>query len=113
MYQTEKQVKEMGDKLSSEDKGKIEAALGRLKEAQKGSNIEEIKSALDGVNSTWNEIAQKMYAQGQGPDQQGAPGAQPGAEQQSEKASAGEKEEEKVEDADYEVVDEDDKKKKK
>ncbi len=47
VYQTEKQIKELGDKLSDEDKGKIEAAFGRLKEAQKGNNVDEIKSALE------------------------------------------------------------------
>jgi len=113
VYQTEKQVSEMGDKLNDEDKGKIEAALGRLKEAQKGSNLDEIKSALEAVNSTWNEIAQKMYAQGQAPGEEGAPGEQPSAEQAQEEASTEDKGE-KVEDADYEVVDDaDDKKKKK
>jgi molecular chaperone DnaK len=112
VYQTEKQINEFGDKLGDEDKGKIEAAIGRLKEAQKGASVDEIKSALDAVNTTWNEIAQKMYAQGQGPDQAGA---QPGAEEAQQGAApdegAAEEKEGKVEDADYEVVDEDEKKK--
>lgn len=112
VYQTEKQIKEMGDKLNNEDKGKIEAALGRLKEAQKGSNTDEIKSSLDAVNTTWNEIAQKMYAQGQAPGQEGTPEAQPGAEQGKKEKSGSNKKEENVEDADYEVVDEEEKKKK-
>lgn len=106
IYQTEKQIKEFGEKLGDEDKGKIEAAIGRLKEAQKGANIDEIKSALDAVNTTWNEIAQKMYAQGQGSDQAGT---QPDAGQET--ADGKEEPEEeggKVEDADYEVVDEKD-----
>lgn len=111
IYQTENQIKEMGDKLNDEDKGKIEAAIGRLKEAKKGDNLDEIKSALDSVNTTWNEIAQKMYAQGEGPGQDGAPGAEQ-AEQQQEAASD-KKEDGAVEDADYEVVDEEDKDKKK
>lgn len=111
VYQTEKQIKEMEDKLSSEDKSKIETALGRLKEAQKGSNVDELKSAIDGVNSTWNEIAQKIYAQTGAQE-----GQQPGAEETAGAAGAeagqaeGEKEkkgEDKVEDADYEVVDDD------
>ncbi|MCB0282974.1 MAG: molecular chaperone DnaK [Calditrichae bacterium] len=114
VYQTEKQIKEMADKLSADDKGKIETAIGRLKEAQKGSNTDEIKSALDAVNTTWNEIAQKMYAQGQGPGQ-----GQPGAEQQQDPKNSDKKQSAKgsakeddgaVEDADYEVVDDDNKK---
>ncbi|MGD9899726.1 MAG: molecular chaperone DnaK, partial [Calditrichaceae bacterium] len=47
VYQTEKQPKELGDKISDDDKTKIETAIGRLKEALKGSNSNEIKSAFD------------------------------------------------------------------
>ena len=49
IYQTEKQMKEMGDKLDAETKSKLETSLGRLKEAQKGSNIDEMKSALGSI----------------------------------------------------------------
>lgn len=103
IYQTEKQLKELQDKMSAEDKTKIETALGRLKEAQKGSNINEIKSALDGLNNTWNEVAQKIYAQA-GPQAQpgaGDMGAQPTDSQGNGDGKS------KVEDADYEVVDDD------
>ena len=44
LYQSEKQMKEMGEKLDGEAKSKLETAIGRLKEAQKGSNLEEMKS---------------------------------------------------------------------
>ena len=54
VYQTESQVKEMADKLSDEDKGKIDAALGRLKEAQKGDNLDEIKSSLEILRRSQN-----------------------------------------------------------
>jgi len=105
IFQTEKQMKEMEEKIEADDKTKLETVLGRLKEAQKSENVEEMKSAIEGVNTTWNEIAQKLYAQA-GP-QPGAEQDQPGAEQ----AQAGAQtetpsEESKVEDADYEVVDE-------
>ncbi len=103
VYQTEKQLKEMADKIADEDKTKIETAIGRLKESLKGSNIDEIKSAMDAANTAWNEAAQKMYSTGQGPEQPGAAGgAQPGAEG-AEEAKDGDS----VEDADYEVVDDD------
>ncbi len=108
IYQTEKQMKEMEDKIEAADKTKLETALGRLKEAQKSGNVDEMKSAIDGVNNTWNEVAQKLYAQG---------GAQPGAGAQAGPQAAGgpqteaqaepASEEGKVEDAEYEVVDED------
>lgn len=109
IYQTEKQLKELQDKMSTEDKTKIETALGRLKEAQKGSNVDEMKSALDGLNNTWNEIAQKIYAQ---TGAQAQPGAEAGAgdmgSQPTDSQENGDGEGKgKVEDADYEVVDDD------
>ncbi|RMH63094.1 MAG: molecular chaperone DnaK [Calditrichaeota bacterium] len=101
VYQTEKQLKEMGDKVAADDKTKIETAIGRLKEALKGSNTDEIKSAMDAVNTAWNEAAQKMYGQ---------PGAQqPGPEAAADQQAKTEenKDGDSVEDADYEVVDDD------
>ncbi len=121
VYQTEKQLDEMKDKISDEDKGKIEAALGRLKEAQKSNNVDEMKSSLEGVNTIWNEIAQKLYAQtgaqgqpgaqgsGEGPDMGAAGAAEAGAEAPGQSSSET-KDDGKVEDADYEVVDEEEKK---
>jgi molecular chaperone DnaK len=109
VYQTEKQMEELKDKLEADDKSKLETALGRLKEAQKGTNIDELKSATEDLNKIWNEIAQKVYAQtgagaqgqpGAGPDM--GTGAGPGA---SEAPPGGGNGEQKVEDADYEVVD--------
>jgi molecular chaperone DnaK len=110
VYQTEKQLKEMEDKIEPDDKNKIETALGRLKEAQKGSNVDELKSALDAVNATWNEVAQKIYAQSgaqAGPEGPGPQAGEAGAAGAgAESAGTGSKEDE-VEDADYEVVDDD------
>ena len=117
IYQTEKQLKDLKDKMSAEDRAKLETALGRLKEAHKSNNVEEMKSAMDQVNATWNEIATKLYGQG------GAAGAGAGAGAGAAGAQAGgtagatggttgeqpqgESSEGKVEDADYEVIDED------
>ena len=106
IYQTEKSLKEQGDKIDSEDKNKVEAAIGRLTEAVKTDNVEEMKSAIEGLNNVWGEIASKLYAQAQtqpGPEAQPGPGAQaqePGPEAESGK---------KVEDADFEVIDDKDK----
>jgi molecular chaperone DnaK len=111
VYQTEKQMEELKDKMSDEDKSKVETALGRLKEAQKGSNTDELKSALDSLNKTWNEIAQKIYSQTGAQGQPGAQGAGPdmGAGAAGTKTSDNSNGEpkSKVEDADYEVVDDD------
>lgn len=109
LYQTEKQMQELGDKLDGESKSKIETSLGRLKEAIKGSNVDEMKSATEQLNTEWNEIATKMYAQTGG--QPGQPGAEQAGPQDPAAAGAEAKPEEgngkgEVQDADFEVVDE-------
>ncbi len=93
IYQTEKNLKEFGSKLDDANKSKIEAAVNRLKEAIKTDNIQEIKSATDALNHMWNEVSTRMYQQ--------TAGAQAGP-QTGTTSSTGEK----VEEADYEVVDE-------
>jgi molecular chaperone DnaK len=102
VYQTEKNLKEMDEKLDATLKNKIEGALTRLKDALKTENLDEIKSATDGLNQTWSEASSKMY------QQQGAPQGSPtGAEGPTE--STTQDGQEKVEEADYEVVDDDNK----
>ena len=107
VYQTEKQMKEMEDKLEADDKTTIETSLGRLKESLKNDNVDEMKSAIEQVNKDWNEIATKIYSQ---------TGAAPGAEQQAppqgepESKGGNGKPDGEVQDADYEVVDDDKKK---
>jgi molecular chaperone DnaK len=107
VYQTEKNIQEYGDKLDGEAKNKLEAAVGRLKEAVKGSNIDEIKSATEALNKVWQEAASQMYAQTAGAE--GAQAGQPGPEAQAEAQDqdTGKKKKGKVEDADFEVVDDD------
>ena len=63
VYQTEKQVKELGDKLPADAKGKIDAAVERLKAVKDSDNLEEIKSATTQLEQVWNEAAQNIYAQ--------------------------------------------------
>ncbi len=107
VYQTENNLKEYGDKLGDEAKNKIEAAVGRLKEASKTDNLEEIRSATDALNQSWNEVSSDLYQQAgaQGQDTGQATG------QDSPKDSQGGKDE-SVEEADYEVVDDDNKEEK-
>lgn len=98
VYQTEKNIKENADKLDAETKNKLEAAVGRLKEAVKTDNVDEMKSAIEGVNQVWHQAASKMYeAAGAQQQQQAGP-------ESSDAESAGQKPPE-AEDADYEVVD--------
>ena len=108
VFETEKNLNELGDKLDEDSKSKLQAALDRTREALKGSDMNEIKSSQEALTQIWNEVAQKLY-QTQAADQQGAPGA--GAES----AGAGSKAESEAEvvDADYEVVDEEKDKEKK
>lgn len=101
VYQTEKQIKEFGDKLESSVKNQLEAALGRLKEAVKGDNINEMKSAIEGVNSIMQQAAQKMYETA---SQQQAAQEQQGGKQEQQASEKDKKDD--AEDADFEVVDE-------
>ncbi|MFQ6115466.1 MAG: molecular chaperone DnaK, partial [bacterium] len=103
VYQTEKNIKEMGDKINSDEKSKLETAVGRVKEAIKTDNLDEIKSSTEALSQAWNEVASKMYERTTAQS-----GAQAGA---SETKAETEAKDEKVEEADFEVVDEDKNKK--
>jgi molecular chaperone DnaK len=108
VFQTEKQLKEFGAKVSAEARAKVESANEKLREALKSDNIAAIKSTMEALNTAWNEASTQMYQQAtQAGDQPGAgpQGGPAGGAQQG----AGEK---KVEDAQYEVVDDKGKEKK-
>jgi molecular chaperone DnaK len=109
-YQTEKNLKEYGEKIDADARAKIEAAVARVREALKGSATAEIKSAADALNQVWQEAASKMYANasapgsGPGPGGPGPGGPGPDAASGSGPGPGGDG---KVRDADYEVVDDD------
>lgn len=79
IFQTEKQLKEYGDKLSDDNKKPIEEALANLKTAHQSQDIASIDTAMEGLNKAWEGAAQEMYAATQGAEG-GAPGAEPGAD---------------------------------
>ncbi len=106
VYQTEKSLKESGDKIDSDSRNKLEAAIGRVKEATKADNSNEIKSAIDDLNQIWQTVASQMY-QASGDAQQGGPQAGPQGEEQQAAGEEKSDDSEQAEDADYEVVDED------
>ncbi|MBX2992580.1 MAG: molecular chaperone DnaK [Bacteroidetes bacterium] len=106
VFQTEKQLKEFGDKVSTSGKAKVENANNALKEAIKGGNIGAIKAAIEELNAAWNEASAQMYQQATG----GQAGPQPGQGGPSAGPEQPKTEEKKVEDAQYEVVDEEKKK---
>ena len=104
VYQTEKNLQEMADKLDADTKARLEAAIGRVKEALKGSNTEEIKSANEALTQVWHQVAGELYKQASeqaGPEQAGPQpsGAQPETGQEPEA-----KGDDKAVDADFEVV---------
>jgi molecular chaperone DnaK len=77
IFQTEKQLKEFGDKIPANKKGDIENALNELKEAHKVRDIATITSATEKLNNAWQAASQDMYAQSQPGSDAGA-GANPG-----------------------------------
>ena len=109
VWQTERQIEELKDKLDPESKAKLQAGADRIKEAIKGSDVKAIKSASDDLEHIWQEVSTKMYERvqkEQTSEQQSANGGagtgpQPGSAEAGSKKSKGEGE---VENADYEVV---------
>ncbi len=83
IFQTEKQLKEYGDKLSEGNKTAINGALEKLREAHKSQDLANIETALAALNAAWQTASQEMYAAS------GAAGAQPGAGANGAGASAG------------------------
>ena len=96
VYQTEKTLKELGDKISADEKQKIEDKLAKLKKELEGNNTQDIKKATEELNESFHAISQKMYEQAA--QQAQAEDSQEGKTPQ---------EDDNIVDADYKVVDED------
>ncbi len=99
IFQTEKQLKEFGDKLSADKKGPIEAALAELKKAHESKDLTLIDAAMEKINEAWKVASEEMYKAEQAAGQ-GAPTGDAG-EPQSKSDS------DHVEDVDFEEVKED------
>ena len=100
VFQTERTLKELGDKVSADDKSRIEAEIQTVKKALEGTDIEAIKAASEKLANVSYEVFGKIYQQQA--SAQGAQGADPGAQAGG---AGGAQNEQKVYDADYEVVD--------
>ena len=100
VYQTEKTLEEMGDKIPAADKSSVESALGKLKETLKGSDTQAIKNATEELTKAFYAVSEKLYQQN-GQAGQAGPGPDMGGGQQG--GSDGPD----VVDADYTVVDDD------
>jgi molecular chaperone DnaK len=97
IFQTEKQLKEYGDKLSDNNKANISSAVDALKSAHGSKNMEGIDAAMANLNSAWEAASTEMYAAGQGE------GASAGPEAGASNSTTGDG----VSDVDYEEVSED------
>ncbi len=108
VFQIKKQMEEMKDKLTDENKSKLEVEIKKVEDALAANNIDGIKSATEALNKVWGEIAQQLYAQA---DAQQAPGTGDAGQQQPgpEQSGTDDDKKEDVQDASYEVVDDDDK----
>lgn len=95
IFQTEKQLKEFGDKLPADKKAPIEAALEKLKEAHKAEDLDAIDAATEELNNVFQAASQEMYNAGAGQEQAG--------QQQQAQPNQGGKDEE-VTDVDFEEV---------
>jgi molecular chaperone DnaK len=96
IFTTENQLKELGDKLPADKKAPIEAALQKLKDAHKAQDVAAVDAAMAELNTAFQAASAEMYAQ------QGAQGAQ--ADPNAGQANNGGKNDDHVEDADFEEV---------
>ncbi len=106
IYQTEKLLKESGDKLQPSDKSEIESKVSALKSAIDSNNTDNIKRATEELQSAWSKASESLYKQGQ---QSGGETGQQSQANETNNEDTGRKDDSVV-DADYEVVDDNDKK---
>lgn len=96
IFQTEKQLKEFGDKLSDANKQPIESALEELKKAYETKDVATIQPALDKINEAWKNASEEMYKAQAGGDQ--------GSTQQGQPEGGSQPEGDNVQDVDFEEV---------
>ena len=102
IYQTEKNLDEYKDKLDKKEKKSLEDAVAKLKTSKDGTNLEDLKSSLEELNTAWNAVASKMYeaAKEEGPEQERTQ-----SKNNKKKTKSKKKDDAEIEDADFEVVD--------
>ena len=100
IFQTENQLKELGDKIPAQHKPAIEQALQQLKDAHKAGDIAAIDNAINALNAAWQTASQQMYQGAQGA--QAGPQDNPFAGQQQTQQEA--PKDENIQDADFEEV---------
>ena len=101
VYQSEKTLTDLGDKIDEQEKSQLQAAIEALKEVQKSDDIELIKSKTEELTQLFYKMSEKLYSQ------TGAQGEDPGAASQGDPFSGGAASDDNVVDADFTPVDED------
>jgi molecular chaperone DnaK len=101
IFQTEKQLKEFGDKIPADKKSPIESALTKLRDAHKSQDIAAIDSAVAEMNNAWTAASEEIYKAQQGGGAQPGEGGSAGGQQQQQSNGGGS---ENVTDAEYEEV---------
>ena len=100
IFQTENQLKELGDKIPADKKAPIEAALNKLKEAHKSQDLTAVEAATAELNNAWQAASAQMYQQGAQPGAE-QPGAQAGPQPG---ANSSDNKKDDIQDADFEEV---------
>lgn len=103
IFQTENQLKELGDKIPADQKSKIEAALSKLKEAHKAQDIAAIDTAMEELNTIFQSLSAQMYGQQGGAHQGPTADASQQSTSDSQSSSNGSSDGD-VKDADFEEV---------
>ena len=101
IYQTEKNIEEYKDKLDKNEKKSLEDALKKVKSCKESSNLDELKGAIDELNTSWNGVASKMYDAAK--DDTGKEDVKDSKTKT--KGKSKKKDDAEIEDADFEVVD--------
>ena len=101
IYQTEKNIEEYKDKLDKNEKKSLEDALKKVKSCKDSSNLDELKGAIDELNTSWNGVASKMYDAAK--DDTGKEDVKDSKTKT--KGKSKKKDDAEIEDADFEVVD--------
>tara|TARA_B100001113_G_C21115662_1_gene625222 strand:+ start:450 stop:2354 length:1905 start_codon:yes stop_codon:yes gene_type:complete len=99
IYETEKNIKENGEKFDDAEKANLNDKLSILKKSKESGNLEDIKNSIEGLNSTWSAMAAKMHE---------STNQQPGSDSNkktTKETPKGNNKETEIEDADFEVVD--------
>jgi molecular chaperone DnaK len=105
VYQTEKVLKEQGEKISADKKQPVEEAVGRVKEALKTDDADQIKAAVESLNSVMQAFSSELYAQAKSSQPGGGAGAGGGHPSGGEEGGAKGEGKDGAIDADFEMVD--------